>query len=146
MLIPRKTHWPKRTSTSMCMEVTYKCRCLVFPFSLLWPSLLTCSGRASMTATSLSFLEAFGLPTLFSLNCLANWYEESSQVRWHACHASLGFGTLNLCLLHLFFLLLFPCDARQPSRHLKRVRPGCVRTPSVWDWSSNLWKRGFVTS
>jgi len=46
--------------------------CLVFPFSLLWPTLLTCSGRTSVTATSLSFLEVFGLPTLFSLNYLAN--------------------------------------------------------------------------
>jgi len=25
--------------------------CLVFPFSLLWPSLLTCSDRAGVTAT-----------------------------------------------------------------------------------------------
>jgi len=25
--------------------------CLVFPFSLVWPTLLTCSGRASVTAT-----------------------------------------------------------------------------------------------
>jgi len=43
--------------------------CLVFPFSLIWPTLLTCSGRASATATSLSFLEVFGLPTLFELSC-----------------------------------------------------------------------------
>jgi len=42
---------------------------LVFPFSLLWPTLLTCSSRASVTATSLSFLEVFGLPTLFELSC-----------------------------------------------------------------------------
>jgi len=74
-----------------------------FPFSLLWPSLLTCSGHASMTATSLSFLEVFGLPTLFSLKYLANWHQESNQVRWRSCRASLGFGTLNLCLLYLFF-------------------------------------------
>jgi len=32
----------------------------------------TFSGHASMTATSLSCLEVFGLPTLFSLNCLTN--------------------------------------------------------------------------
>jgi len=30
------------------------------------------SGRASVTATSHTFLEVFGLPTLFSLNYLAN--------------------------------------------------------------------------
>jgi len=29
--------------------------CLVFSFSLLWPSLLTCSGRTSVTATQSSF-------------------------------------------------------------------------------------------
>jgi len=37
------------------MEVTYKCRLLVFPF-LLWLSLLTCCGRASVTATSINCL------------------------------------------------------------------------------------------
>ena len=79
MLTPRQTNRPKITLISMCMKVTYNC-CLVFPFSLLWPSLLTCSGCASMTATSLSFLEVFGFPTLFSLNYLANWYQVSSQV------------------------------------------------------------------
>jgi len=121
--------------------------CLVFPFSLLWPTLLTCSSHASMTATSLSFLEVFGLPTLFSLNYLANWYQESSQARWCACHARLGFGTLSLCLLfslHLFssFCCFFHATHvihpapqggvcyREP---LKRVQPGCVRTPSVWE-------------
>jgi len=25
---------------------------------------------------------------------------------------------------------------------VKRVRPGCVRTPSVWEWSSDLGKDG----
>jgi len=47
--------------------------------------------------TSLSFLEVFGLPALFSLNYL------SCQLISRACHASLGFGTLNLCLVYLFF-------------------------------------------
>ena len=125
--------------------------CLVFPFSLLWPSLLICIGRASVTATSLSFLESFGLPTIFSLNYLANWYQESSQVLWRACHASLGFGTLNLCLLYIFFLLLFPCDARHPSQLLKEVpliqrhwsgTPWLLSPASVWDWCSNLRKDG----
>jgi len=124
--------------------------CLVFPFSLLWPSLLICIGRASVTATSLSFLESFGLPTIFSLNYLANWYQESSQVLWRACHASLGFGTLNLCL-YIFFLLLFPCDARHPSQLLKEVpliqrhwsgTPWLLSPASVWDWCSNLRKDG----
>jgi len=96
---------------------------LVFPFSLLWPTLLTCSGHASVTATSLSFLEVYGFPTLFSLNYLVNWYQKSSQVQWCACHAWFVLGTLSLCLLYLFlfFLLLFPCDARYPSQLLKEV-------------------------
>jgi len=45
--------------------------CLVFAF-LLWSTLLTCSGHTSVTTTSLSFLEAFGLPTLFFFKYLAN--------------------------------------------------------------------------
>jgi len=73
--------------------------CLVFSFSLLWPTLLACSSRASVTTSSLSFLEVFGLPTLFSLNYLSNWYQESSQVRWHARHAWYVLGTLSLFLL-----------------------------------------------
>jgi len=48
MLIPRQTNRPKRAPTSMCMEVTYKCRLLGLS---LRPSLLTCSGHASVTAT-----------------------------------------------------------------------------------------------
>jgi len=62
-----------------------------------------------------------------SLNYLANWYQEFSQVRWRACHAWLGFGTLSLCLLYLFisslllFVAFFPCDARYPSQLLKEV-------------------------
>jgi len=73
-----------------------------FPFSLLWSTLLTCSGHASVTATSPSFLKVFGLPILFSLNYLANWYQESSQVRWRACHVWFVFGMLSHCLLYLF--------------------------------------------
>jgi len=60
MLIPHQTNRPKRALTSMCMEVTYSISvaCLVFPFSLLWPILLTCSGRASVTATAVSISRA----------------------------------------------------------------------------------------
>jgi len=35
--------------------------CLVFPFSLLWPTLLTCSGRASVTATH----DTHGIKTMY---------------------------------------------------------------------------------
>jgi len=43
--------------TSLMLELLLPCgwkslmsvACLVFPFSLLWPTLLTCSGRASVT-------------------------------------------------------------------------------------------------
>jgi len=58
--------------TCIRMEVILSVACLVFPFSLLRPTLLTCSGRSSVTATSHSFLEIFGLSTLFALNYLAN--------------------------------------------------------------------------
>jgi len=91
--------------------------CWVFCFSLLWWTLLLCSGRTIVTATSLSFLKVFGLPTLFSLNYLANWYQESSQVWWRACHAWFIFGTLNVCLL-LYFLVAFSRDRRYPSQLL----------------------------
>ena len=50
MLTPHQTNRPKRALASMCMEVTCVA-CLVFPFSLLRPTLLICSGRASVTAT-----------------------------------------------------------------------------------------------
>jgi len=102
MLTPHQTNRPKIALTSMCMEVTYKCRLLGLSLFMLWPTLLTCSCRANVTATSLSILEVFELPTFFSLNYLANWYQESSQVQWRECHAWLGFGTLSLCLLYLF--------------------------------------------
>jgi len=51
MLTTRQTNRPKSALTSICMEVTYKCRLLGFSFSLLWPTLLACSSHASMTAT-----------------------------------------------------------------------------------------------
>ena len=65
MLIPRQTNRLKRALTCICMAVTYKCRLLGLSPLILWPTLLTCS----VTATSLSFLEVFGLPTLFELSC-----------------------------------------------------------------------------
>jgi len=33
-------------------------------------------------------------------------------------------------------------DGGRGANRLKRVRPGCVCTPSVWDWSSNVGKDG----
>ena len=41
----------KESSHFHTQEVTFKCRLLGLPFSMLWPALLTCIGRASMTAT-----------------------------------------------------------------------------------------------
>jgi len=38
----------------MCMEVTYKCRLLGLSLLLALAVLLTCSGRASVTATGVS--------------------------------------------------------------------------------------------
>ena len=72
LLTPRQTNWPKRALTSMCMEVTYKCRLLGLSLLLALADFPTCTSHASVTATSLSFLEVFGLPTLFSLNNHAN--------------------------------------------------------------------------
>ena len=48
-VIPRQKNQPKGALTSKSLVSV---ACLVFPFSLLWPSLLTCSGHASVTATS----------------------------------------------------------------------------------------------
>ena len=111
-----------------------------FLFSLLRPFFLACRGRASVTATSLSFLEVFGLPTLFSLNCLANCYQYSSQVRWRACHAWFVFGTLGLVF---FFSLLFSAlsrNARYPSAdpHDLTHIDGGFWAPGVF-WRCPLW-------
>jgi len=51
----RQTFRPKRALTSICMEVTFKCRFLWrFPFSFLWSPLLTCGGRSNVTTTCVS--------------------------------------------------------------------------------------------
>ena len=145
MLNPCQTNWTKRALKRRLLGV----------------SLSPCFGRLCLhVAVALAWLlrhfpssKSSGLLTLFSLNYLANWCQESSQVRWRACHAWLGFGTLSLCLLHLFlfFLLLFPRDARYPSQLLKEVSligrhwSGTSRLlspASVWDWSFNLRKDG----
>jgi len=76
-----------------------------------------------MTATSFSFLEVFGLPTLFSLNYLCQ-YQESCQVGWRVFHAWSGFGMLSLCLLYLFITsLLFVAF---PMRHTLSI-------PAPWE-------------
>ena len=155
MLTPRQTNGQRELFLTCAWKLLISVACLVFPFSLLCPTLLSCRGYASMTATSLSFLEVFGSPTLFSLKYLANWYQESSQVRWRACHTWLGFSTLRFCLLFFFvsFILVafsmrralsipVPQGSVRYREPLKRVRPDCVRTPSVWDSSSNLGKDG----
>ena len=99
---PRRTIRPKRALISIFMEVTFKC-------CLLGHSLSPCFSRSCLHVV---VALAFGLPTLFSLNNLANSYQESSQVRWRACHVWFGFGTLSLgcsalSLCLLFSLLLF---------------------------------------
>jgi len=49
---PRQKNRPKRALTSICMEVTYNCHLLgLFLLLALANFLLTCSGRASVTAT-----------------------------------------------------------------------------------------------
>ena len=57
----------KRTLTSMCMEVTYLCRLLGLSLSP-WPILLTCSGCASMTATSFPSSKSLGGLHVISLS------------------------------------------------------------------------------
>ena len=52
MLIPHQTNRSKRLLLPCAWKSLISVACLVFPFSLLWPSLLTCSGRASVTATA----------------------------------------------------------------------------------------------
>jgi len=53
--------WQKVDLATLLLSVA----CLVFPFSLLWPTLLTCSGRASVTAAVLMQLSQV---TLWSLH------------------------------------------------------------------------------
>ena len=68
-------------------------------------ALLTCSGGARVTATSLFFLEVFGVPTLFSLNYLPNWYKSParSDVMLDLCLVRWALSSISL----LLFLLLF---------------------------------------
>ena len=56
MLTPHQTNRPKRALTSMCMEVTYKCRLLGLSLLLVWSTLFTCSGCTGVTATLLFYL------------------------------------------------------------------------------------------
>jgi len=51
---PRQTNRPKRALTPCAWKSVISVPCLVFPFSLPWPTLLTCSSRASVTTTQLS--------------------------------------------------------------------------------------------
>jgi len=95
--------------------------------SLAW-SFPSCFGRlCSNVAVALAWLQhhfpsskSFDCP--LSSNYLANWYQESSQVQWLACHAWLGFGTLSICLLSLFTSsccffrathVIHPCSSRR---------------------------------
>ena len=78
--------------------------CLVFTF-LLWPTLLTCSVRASMTDFPSS--KSLDCP-LSSLWTILPWCQEStSQVLWRVCHSWFGFGMLSLGCGALSHCLLF---------------------------------------
>ena len=75
-----------------------------------------------MTATSLSFLEVFGLPTLFELSCQLISRVQPGPMTCVSCLIGLRYvELLSSVSFLLFFLLLFPCDARYPSQLLKEV-------------------------
>ena len=148
MLTPRQTNRPKRALTSMCMEVTCVA-CLVFPLSLLWPTLLTCSSRASVTSISLSFLEVYGLPTLFELSChLISRVQLGPMIDWASViWAFVFFISSSLSLL----FVAFPCNARYPSQLLKEVsrRHLLQLTASPWTTEARTrerWHFGALTN
>ena len=98
----------------------------MFPFSLLWPTLLTCSGRASVTATSLSFLKVVWFPhsLLFELSCQLISRVQPGPMTYVSCLIGLRYVEPLSSFISsplLFFLLLFPCDARSPYQLLKEV-------------------------
>jgi len=106
--------------------------------SLAWSFPSPCFGRLCLhVAVTLAWL-LHHFPSSKSLDCplssnyLANWYQESSQVRWRVCHAWLGLGTLSLSLLYLFisYLLLVAFSMR---RTLSIPAPqGGVRYGNHW--------------
>jgi len=104
MLTPRQTNRPKRELLLPCAwKSLISVACLVFPFSLLWPTLLTCSGCTSVTATSLFFLEVFGLPAalLFELSCQLISRVQPGPMTCVSCLSGLRYVE-PFCLLYLF--------------------------------------------
>ena len=63
-----------------------------------------------------------------------------ASVRWAFCLLYLFISSLLLAAFSMRRTLSIPApQGGVPYQApLKRVRPSCVRTPSVWDWSSNL--------
>jgi len=59
----------------------YCVACLVFPFSFLWPTLLTCSGRASTTATTETLFAEKKLNFSFGLG-ICFWVHFTLQFLW----------------------------------------------------------------
>jgi len=99
-------------SSAPGVSATFKCRLLSLSFC--------CPGCSCLHVSVVLAWQLHHFPSLKSLDCslslnyLANWYQESSQVWWYVCHAwfgfctlSLGYGALSLCLL--FSYLLFCC-------------------------------------
>ena len=144
---PRLTNRPKRALTSVCMEVTYKYR-----FAWSFPS---CFGRlCSRVAVTLAWL-LHHFPSLKSLDCpLPSFWTilpidikspaRSDDVRVMLDWASVRWAFvffISSSLLFVAFSMRRTLSNPDPQggvpyqAPLKRVRLGCVRTPSDWDWT-----------
>jgi len=116
-VIPCQANRPKRAPTSMCMEISYKCR-----FAWSFPSCFghLCSSLSCITFLPRSLWIAHSL--LFELSCELISRVQPGPMTCVSCFIGLRYvEPLSSLSLLLFFLLLFPCDARHPSQLLKKV-------------------------
>jgi len=98
------------------MKDTFMCRLLGLSLLSL-ADLLTCSSRASMTATSLSFLVVFGLPILFS-SILPIDIKSPSRSGDVLVMLDLSSVVWSFAFFFSLLFVAFSCNARYPSQLL----------------------------